>query len=845
MQDSTAEGSVVPSRQRADGPDARPLHLIVAVVAALGVACMVVSSVALATAWEPPVLWRIGLAFAVVGVSDFGVLHIRFGRETCTLTWSEAAILVSLVLTPWPWIILVCPVGVAVSELAARRPAIKIAFNAASMAVGATLATVCVQLVVGDADPGSATNIRRWIGLATATAVYFAWNTLSVALVIAAAGGMRLREVWNDGIGLKLGMLAGNTVIALLLVSVPWHGSVSVLMPFSMILLYLTYRAYHRALEDGDVWRQLDVAAKELTVLDRADVAAAAVARAVHLFNAEYAEVLLGPDEHGGRILFRHSRDGSTVHGARVELGSPEAGDAAAPAAVVAAPLAVAVDGDSAVIGVLRLAMSPSEHLSRRQRLVLRTFAHSVSTSLQNANLYAEMRHQAKVSAFEAMRDPLTGIANRRVLHAELAHAVAAAEVSGSTVGLLLIDLDHFKDINDTLGHHSGDTILCAIAARLARAVSGTDVVARLGGDEFAVVLRGLRRPADAEKVASRVLAVLAEVVEYEGLHLAVGGSIGIACYPQDGTNPEDLLRLADTALYQAKEQRGSVSRYRSDRDDNSVGRITLIAELREAISARQFVLHYQAQVDLASNRVVGAEALARWRHPLRGLLAPDHFIDLVEKSGLVHEFALLILDAAITEAALWYRRGVGVPVSVNLSARNLLDPRLPGDVAGLLMRHGLPADHLVLELTETTMISDATEVEAVLARLRRVGVQLSVDDFGTGYSSLALLQRVAVNEIKVDRSFVSAMTTSESDAAIVRATIELGHGLGVRVVAEGVETLEHVIALRALGCDVAQGWHYGKPAPGPHLRTAWLGLAEAHPRPRNPLTSRHAPAAG
>jgi diguanylate cyclase (GGDEF)-like protein len=841
MQEPTAEGSATARRQQADGPDARRLHLIVAAVVATGVICVAGASVALAGAWEYPAVWRIALALAVVAVSDFGVLHIRFGRETCTLTWSEAAILVGLVLTPWPWITLVCPVGVAVSELAARRPLLKIAFNAGSMATGATLATLCVRLVAGDVDPGAAPDVRRWVALAAATAVYFAWNTASVAGVIAAAGGMQLREVWNDGIGLKLGMLAGNTVIALLLVSVPWHGTVSVLMPFSMILLYLTYRAYYRALEDGDVWRQLDVAAKELTVLDRSDVAAAAVARAVNLFNAEHAEVVLGPDDAGKTIVYRYGREGASVSVAGAQ-------DAAlcsdADARVVEAPLSVAVDGDSAVIGALRLAMNPSEHLSRRQRLVLRTFAHSVSTSLQNASLYAEMRHQAKISAFEATRDPLTGIANRRVLHAELANAVTAAEQSGATVGLLLIDLDHFKDINDTLGHHSGDTILCAIAARLARAVAGSDIVARLGGDEFAVVLRQLRDPGDAETVANRLLAILAEVVEYEGLHLAIGGSVGIACYPQDGRTSEDLLRLADTALYQAKEQRGSASRYRSDRDDNSVGRITLAAELREAITARQFVLHFQAQVDLASGRVVGTEALARWRHPIRGLLGPDQFIDLVEKSGSVHEFALLILDTAIAEAALWHRHGAGVPVSVNLSARNLLDPRLPGDVAGLLMQHGLPPDHLILELTETTMISDAAEVEAVLARLRRVGVQLSVDDFGTGYSSLAFLQRVAVNEIKIDRSFVSAMTTSESDAAIVRATIELAHGLGVRVVAEGVETLDHVTALRALGCDVAQGWHYGKPAPGPHLRVAWLGFDQPEPRSRSAAV-RHAPANG
>jgi diguanylate cyclase (GGDEF)-like protein len=804
--------------------DARRLHLIIGVVVMSGVVSVLLTAILPGTDWSPPAAWRLGLALAVVAVSDFGVLKIRFGQESCTLTWSEAAILMSLVLVPWPWATLVCPLGVAVSQAVARHPAVKIAFNAASMATGAALATLCVLLVTGSSDPNAAPNVVRLIALALATVVYFVWNTLTVVEVIAAADGDRLRDVWNNGISLKLGMLVGNTVIALLLVSVPWQGSVAVLVPFCMILLYLTYRAYYHALEEGDVWRQLDAAAKELTVLDRADVAAAAVARAVTLFNAEWAELALGAADGNERLVFRHDRAGGAYVGdATIGRDTPN-GDAT-DAVVVEAPLAVAVDGDQMVIGLIRVGLLQPGRVGKRQRLVLRTFAHSVATSLQNARLYAEMRHQARVSAVEATHDPLTGIANRRVLHAQLEQAVVEAEHAKSTMGLLLIDLDHFKDINDTLGHHAGDAVLSAIAARLARDVSAGDVVARIGGDEFAVILRTLRQPSDAEIVAERLLALISEVVEYSGLHLAVGGSIGIACFPDDGTNPEDLLRLADTALYQAKEQRGAISRYRSDRDDNSVGRITLAADLRDAIANHQFVVHYQAQVDLTSGQVVGVEALARWRHPRLGLLAPNKFIDLVERSASVHEFALAILDEAIAEAAQWNRRGAGVPVSVNLSARNLLDQRLPGDIATLLIRHGLPADYLVLEITETSMIIDPVEVEAVLTRLRRVGVQLSVDDFGTGYSSLAFLQRVAVNEIKIDRSFVSAMLTSESDAAIVRATIELAHGLGVRVVAEGVETVAHALALRKLRCDVAQGWHYGKPAPATHLRSAWLGL--------------------
>ncbi len=813
--------AATPTRQR-DGLSPLRLHVLVATMVVAGTGCVLVALLAIGSTSGTPALWRIGLSALVVAVGDFGGLHIRFGRETCTLTWSEAAILISLVLAPWPWIIIVGPIAVAVSQLAARRAPLKIAFNAGSMAAGATLAAVCVHLIAGRSELESVPGVISCVALAAATAVYFAWNTASVSMVIAAAGGMRLRDIWQDGLALKLGMLVGNTVIALLLVRVAWRGSVSVLVAFCVILLFLTYRAYHRATEESDVWRQLDAAAKELTPLDGAQVANAAVVRAVSLFKADYAELVLGPQAGAGTQVFRHDTSGPST----AEVVGHDAEGGAVPSSetvVVEAALAVTVDGDSAVIGVLRLGMREPGHLSKRQQVVLRTFAHSVATSLQNARLYAEMRHQADVNAFEATHDPLTGIANRKVLSSVLATAVEEAAHTRMSVGLLLIDLDHFKDINDTLGHHAGDAVLCAVAQRLSGAISGQDLVARLGGDEFAVVVRGIRTPADAETIANRLLLVLAEAVEYEGLLLAIGGSIGIACCPEDGTNPDDLLRLADTALYQAKQPRGAVSRYSRDRDDNSLGKITLAAELRNAISSQQFVLHYQPQVDLASGRVVGTEALARWRHPSRGLLYPDAFIDLVERSGLVHEFALNILDAAIAEAATWNLRGIGVPVSVNLSARNLRDPRLPGVVAEILLRHGLPPNRLVLELTETTMITDAEQVEAVLARLRRVGVQLSVDDFGTGYSSLAFLQRVAVNEIKIDRSFVLAMTESESDAVIVRATIDLAHGLGVRVVAEGVETAEHVRALRALGCDVAQGWHFGKPVPAPHLRAAWL----------------------
>jgi diguanylate cyclase (GGDEF)-like protein len=502
------------------------------------------------------------------------------------------------------------------------------------------------------------------------------------------------------------------------------------------------------------------------------------------------------------------------------------------------------LQGVHGLTGSLRLGFHAPATLSQRQQKVLSTFLHGVSTSLQNARLYGEMRRLADRYALEARHDPLTGLANRKFFYERAVSEINRSGRDGTHVGLLLIDLDHFKEINDTLGHGAGDDLLRAVAGRLKKSLRESDLVARLGGDEFAVLLCGMSTPDAGDQVADELLRLLAEPINHEGLRLAVEGSIGVAVYPSDGTTVEDLLRHADVAMYQAKETRGAFARYRSDRDESNVNRMTLVADLRNAIAAAEFVLHFQPQVDLATGAVVGSEVLTRWLHPRRGLLGPRAFISAAENSGLIQEFTVHILDRAVAECAHWREQGAIAPVSVNLSARNLLDARLPGDVARILTEHSLPAGLLVLEITETTMVSDIETVQEVLAGLRQVGVELSVDDFGTGYSSLALLQRIAVNEIKIDKSFVQAMNTSEGDAAIVRATIELAHGLGLRVVAEGVETDEHVKALRELRCDVGQGWYFGAAADSQQMR-GLLGLpSSAAPTPAWP-GQRPAPESG
>jgi diguanylate cyclase (GGDEF)-like protein len=798
------------------------LHALVVAVLLTGAGCLTVALQAAVRVDGTPALWRLALLALVLLVGESTVLNLRFGQETYTFTWSEAAIIVGLFLVPWPWLTVVAPLAVAVVHTVARRDLVKVVFNAASMATGATAAQLACWLVADGRPVRAVDTVLGCVALAVAATVGFTWNSLTVSGAVAFSSGRSFVRVVRKGITLKLAVLAGNTIVALLLVTAPWRGSTVILVPFSVLLLYLVYRSYLRALDERDIWQQLDRTAKEISSLDEGEVAVTAVARAAELFGAEVVELAVVPPAGAPVHILVQLADGTQT------LHEDDRQGAVSPAASwVVTPL----EGVNGLEGSLRLGFPVPTELTQRQRHVLKTFVHGVSTSLQNARLYGEMRALADRYAREARHDPLTGLANRKFLYEHAMAELRRADRDGTEVGLLLIDLDHFKEINDTLGHGAGDEVLRTVAGRLKGALRRADLVARLGGDEFAVLVCGMASADQAETVARDLLPLFAEPVDHEGLRLAVEGSIGVAVYPDDGTTIDDLLRRADVALYQAKQSRGAYSRYSKDRDESNVDRLTLVADLRNAIAEHEFLLHFQPQVDLRTGRVVGAEVLARWQHARRGLLAPQDFISAIEHSGMMREFTLHILERAVAECAGWREDGSTAAVSVNLSARNLHDRGLPSDVARILAVHGLPADRLLLEITETTMVSDVEAVQEVLAGLRKIGIELSVDDFGTGYSSLALLQRIAVNELKVDRSFVQAMCVSDGDAAIVRATIELAHSLGLRVVAEGVETAEHVRALRALGCDLAQGWHFGKPADGGHMRKL-LGLPQAGTAP-------------
>ncbi len=415
----------------------------------------------------------------------------------------------------------------------------------------------------------------------------------------------------------------------------------------------------------------------------------------------------------------------------------------------------------------------------------------------------------------QALSDPLTGLANRKRLRER-----ADAAISAGPVGLVLLDLDRFKEVNDTLGHHVGDQLLTVVAHRLESSLRPGDTVARLGGDEFALLLPGADRE-QARSAAQRARAALAEPVRLGGLLLDVAASAGVAVSPHHGNDIDELLQHADVAMYLSKES-GEVEVYEAARDLNSPSRLALLGELRRAIEAGELELHYQPKIDVGNQSVVGVEALVRWNHPIRGFIPPDEFIPLAETSGLMHQLTEFVITTALDQAAEWRREGVDVAVAVNVSARDLHGPELVNTVRRALLRTGVPSGLLKLELTERTLMAQHARVSDTLQGLEDLGVALSLDDFGTGYSSMFMLKRLPVSELKVDRSFVSRITEGGDDVSIVRTIIDLAHALGLQAVGEGVETQEMWEALALLGCDSAQGWLIARPMPAAEA-TAWL----------------------
>jgi len=766
-----------------------------------------------------------GLLLALFLVVEASVLHVQLRREAQTVSMSEIPLVLGLFLADPLTVVVTRVVGSALVYALYRRQApLKLTFNLALAFAEVSLGLAVFHAANGDAG---AVGSRSWLAAYLAVAASSILSAVAVMFVISVyEGGLRLQELRSAvstglpiaGLTATLGLIATNCLI--LSTETAW------LLAAAAVACVLAYRTYasladrHLSLERLYRFSQVVGSTPEVD-----EVIRSMLAQARDLMRAESADLVLLPApgatsglrmSYDGARLIRHDAPemapGAWLRGQVVDRATAQLVTASGRdrdprdylalrgiQEAVVAPLRSSTGVIGAVVVADRMGSVRSFSVGDVQ--LLATVANHAAVALENGRLVDRLRH-------ESLHDALTGLANRVRLEATLVQGLQRYE-SGQSPGLalLLMDLDRFKEVNDTLGHLHGDLLLREVGQRLVRTVPPGALVARLGGDEFAVVLPDVSDDQAAVVVARGLLAALEVPTTIEDVRLEIGASIGIALAPAHGHEVGQLLKCADVAMYAAKGAGLGVQAYRPELDQNEPGKLVMGTELRAALTNGEITVHAQAKASLATGQPTGMELLLRWRHPTRGLVSPDEFIPVAEQTGLLRPLTAKVLGEGIAACAQWRAAGLDLGVAVNLSTRSLLDPELVDDILRLLDEHSVPPGSLTMEITEGSVMSDLTGSAAVLGRLHDAGVRLSVDDFGTGYSSLSYLSRLPVNEVKIDKHFVLGMRTDEQDAAIVRSIIDLGASLGLQVVAEGVEDAVTWDRLRALGCDLAQGW--------------------------------------
>ena len=774
---------------------------------ALAVAAVLLLSGVDATQPQPwlPVAMVLTVAFA-----SAAVVRVRIRSTVAGTTWTDAAILVCIVVLPAVWVPLCVGLGVLVAKLLGRVPPFRATYNAAKDALSATVGLlVAFELgVAGVDDP-----LRHLLPLALVAASVAVAEYLIGIPVLALASSTPWRQVIAADGDIRVASAIGKFGVAILALKLyEIDGLLLAVVPPVAVCLHLAYASRVHTRAERSAWQRLATTTEELNDTDLSAVLAAAVGNAASLFAADEAEVFLrdGPD---GPLLVRGDADGVRWSG---DPGH------APPRRNYGESVTSRLSGNDlkADLGEVRLHYAGRVTLTERERLTLRTFVSALRTAVRNAAAFAEAERLARRHAHAAMHDPLTGLANRRRLQ-EYGDAVLAAP---GQAALVVVDLDHFREVNETLGHLAGDRLLVEVARRLARAAGPDDLVARLGGDEFAALLVGLGANGAAEQRARELLASLDAAIDLGGMRVRVEASAGVAVaesLPAPVPDVADaggdagmveMLRRADVAMYRAKRGGRRIVRYDAGHDTADVAQLMLGGDLPRAVAEREFAVNFQPIVDLTTGHMVSAEALARWHHPDLGDLDPRRFLAAVERSGLLPAFAEAVLDQALAAMLRWRKAGVDAPVAVNASPRSLLDPTFARMVVDRLHAHGARGSDLVVELTESLTPSQVDMIGETLRELRDAGVRLALDDFGTGYSSLAMLAKVPVYELKIDRSFVAAMQSSPEAAAVVRSTVELGRSLDLLVVAEGVESTYQRRALWQMGCPVGQGHLFAKP---------------------------------
>ncbi len=752
-------------------------------------------------------------------------------RESIAISFAEIPLVLGLAFCDPTGYVAASVLGSAAGLVWHRRFGLALPFNLALFALEAAVAQTVYHEVLADGD---ATGGRGLAAALVTIVVAHAVSTVALAAVIfITSGRFDGRDITRTVTTALVAGLANSSVGLLVVVLVVAQPGALGLVVVVVATLAVAYRGYsilsrgHTRLES--LYRFTDRIGGAVRT-DR--VAEAVLTEARDELAAESAELVLLPrgDEAGTHLRLAGGRvvpvspDGAPSWWTPALGGEPLllASGGSSPRDGIAAPLRV----EDTVVGVLLVTGRPP-HLDTfgdADLRLLASLANHASLSLHKAHLVDRLAAEAAAQEHRSLHDPLTGLPNRRHFLRLLASRLA----DEPRTAVVMLDLDGFKDVNDAFGHATGDLLLAEVGRRLADRL-GAASVARLGNDEFAALVPAVADTEDARTRVAALVAALSVPFPAEGLTVDVRVTAGLAVSPEHGDEAAGLLQHADTALYTAKHRRRDVEVYDSAADRAS-HRVRMTGHLRDAIAARDLTVHYQPKTDPASGRVYGAEALVRWEHPEHGRVSPEEFIPLAEQTGLIRPLTTLVLDAALAACAGWRRDGHHLGVAVNLSTRSLTDTELPAQVGEALRRAGLPPAALTLEITETAVMADLGRSVATLQELRALGVRLSVDDFGTGQSSLAYLKQLPIHEMKIDKAFVLGLADDQGDAAIVRAALSLGHALGLRVVAEGVEDGVTLALLADWGCDLVQGYHVSRPLP-PAALEAWLA-ARGVPEP-------------
>lgn len=736
------------------------------------------------------------------------MVRIRVRSATAGVAWTDSAILLCIVSLPARWVAPVVLAGVLLGKLLGHVRPYRALYNASKDALSAT-AGLLVAMMVGlphAAEEAIAQPHLLILVAFTITVVEFAVGVPVIAL----AAKTPWYRVHRDDADIKAAFFAGKLLVTILtLLLFADNPRLLALVPLAALCLHMLIAGRSRARSDRVAWQRLARSTEQLGGADLDTVLTAAAGDAVALFAAEQAEVYVR-DGPRGPWLARGDAHG-VIWSGNANQAPPQA--LSRSTLTVSAPMM----GDDGHIGEVRLHYEDTVSLSDRELLTLRTFASAVRAAARNASALAVADEMAR----DARRvDPLTGLANRTGLQE---HGERLLAVPG-LVALVTLDLDRVRQVNESLGHAAGDRVLVEVARRLSTVAGPDDLVARLHGDVFAVMLGSVTSLREAWDRASALLASLAPPLDAGGVRVRVEATAGVALRPADtppvampaasALSMTELLRRADVAVRQAKRGGPRVVCYEPAHDPADVDALILGGELPRAIARREFTVCFQPIVDLDTGVMIGAEALARWRHPSRGELDPRRFLHAVERSGLLASFDEAVLDQALSAQARWRSVGISAPVSVNAAPRSVLDPEYPQRVHRALHRHGVAGPDLVIELTESLTLEDLELAEPILAQLRAAGVQLALDDFGTRSSPLAMVTRLPVVDLKIDRSFVESMVTSSEALAVVKSTVELGRSLGRTVVAEGVEREDQRRALVAMGCSAGQGHLFARAIP-------------------------------